>query len=139
MNWKIASLVALAMWSIYGFFGERSAKIHGEKVNMIFETLAFIVLAFIAAASGIGDFKKVTGNSAFNASIMGLLSAGGFWFILYAFKVVPQSETFLVLLISGMFPVIAAIINNFIVSPLTICQWIGVVMAGAGLVLVSWK
>lgn len=139
MNWKIACFVALVMWSAYGFFGERAGKIHGEKVNMIFETLAFILLALIAAVSGLGDIKKVTTDSAIHASVMGLLSAGGFWFVLYAFKVVPQQETFLVLLISGMFPILAAVISNFIIAPLSIQQWLGVAMAGGGLILVSWK
>lgn len=139
MNWKTACFAALVMWSAYGFFGERAAKIHGDKVNMIFETLAFIALTLIAALSGIGDFKKITGGSAINASAMGFLSAGGFWFVLYAFKVVPQNETFLVLLISGMFPVMAAVVSNFIVAPLSIYQWLGVAMAGGGLILVSWK
>jgi len=139
MNWRIASLVALAMWSAYGFFGERAGKIHGEKINLLFETLAFIILALIAIVSGIGDFKKVTTDSAINASVMALLSAGGFWFILYAFKVVPQQETFLVLLISGMFPVLAAVISNFIIAPLSVQQWLGVAMAGGGLLLVRWK
>lgn len=127
------------MWSAYGFFGERSAKIHGDKMNMIFETLAFILLALFAAASGLGDFRKVTAHSAMNASVMGLLSAGGFWFVLYALKIVPQNDTALVLLISGMFPVGAAIISNFMFEALSIQQWVGVVMAGAGLILVNWK
>ncbi|MCX6766791.1 MAG: EamA family transporter [Candidatus Moranbacteria bacterium] len=139
MNWKIACFAALVMWSTYGFFAERAGKIHGEKINLIFETLAFIVLALIAVASGIGDIKKITTSSAIHASVMGLLSAGGFWFILYAFKVVPQQETFLVLLISGIFPVLAAVISNFLVAPLSIYQWLGVAMAGGGLILVSWK
>ena len=139
MNWKIACFVALVMWSAYGFFGERAGKIHGEKINLLFETLAFIILALIAIVSGIGDFKKVTTESAVNASVMAFLSAGGFWFILYAFKAVPQQETFLVLLISGMFPVMAAVISNFLIEPLSIQQWLGVAMAGGGLILVSWK
>ena len=139
MNWKIASLVALAMWSTYGFFGERAGKIHGEKINLLFETLAFITLALIAIVSGIGDFKKVTTDSAINASVMAFLSAGGFWFILYAFKDASQQETFLVLLISGMFPILAAVISNFFIFPLSIWQWLGVAMAGGGLILVSWK
>jgi drug/metabolite transporter (DMT)-like permease len=141
MSWKIACFVALVMWSAYGFFGERSAKIHGDKVNMIFETLAFIALALIAAVSGIGDFKKITINSAINASVMGLLSAGGFWFVIYALKIAPQTDTALVLLISGMFPVGAAVISHFIpgIGPLSVQQWIGVAMAGGGMILVNWK
>jgi drug/metabolite transporter (DMT)-like permease len=141
MNWKIASLIALAMWSVYGFFGERAGKIHGEKVNLLFETLAFIILALIASASGLGDIKKVTLDSAIKASIMGFLSAGGFWFVLYAMRVVPQTDTTLVLLISGMFPVGAAVISQFIpgIDPLSIRQWIGFAVASGGLILVVWK
>jgi drug/metabolite transporter (DMT)-like permease len=60
MNWKIACFVALVMWSVYGFFGERAGKVHGEKINLLFETLAFIILALVAIVSGIGDFKRVT-------------------------------------------------------------------------------
>jgi hypothetical protein len=36
---------------------------------------------------------------------MALLSAVGYWFILYALKVVPQEQTGIAILISGMFPV----------------------------------
>lgn len=137
MNWKIACWIAFAMWSVYGFFGERAAKVHGEKVNMIFETLAFILLAIAAAVSGMDDFRKTTFSSALNASIMGLLSAGGFYFVLYALRVVPQQDTALVILISGLFPIGTAIASNFIVAPLSIVQWIGVFLAGAGMVLVT--
>jgi drug/metabolite transporter (DMT)-like permease len=141
MNWKIACVVALVMWSAYGFFGERAGKIHGEKVSLIFETLAFILLTLIAATSGLGDIKKVTADSAIKASIMAFLSAGGFWFVLYAMRVAPQTDTTLVLLISGMFPVGAAVISQFIpgIDPLSIRQWIGFAMASGGLILVVWK
>lgn len=137
MNWKIACLVAFAMWSVYGFFGERASKIHGEKVNLIFETLAFIFLSVIAAASGIDDFRKTTVNSAINASVMGLLSAGGFYFVLYALRVAPQQDTALVILISGLFPIGTAVVSHFILGPLSVMQWVGVSLAGAGMVLVG--
>jgi drug/metabolite transporter (DMT)-like permease len=139
MNWKTACFVALAMWSAYGFFGERAAKVHGDKINLLFETGAFILLSLIAAASGISDFQKVTINSAWNGSIMGLLSAGGFWFVLYAMKISPQQDIALVLLISGMFPVGAAVISNFVTGPLSVFQWVGVAMAGAGMIMINIK
>jgi drug/metabolite transporter (DMT)-like permease len=139
MNWKVACSIALVAWSVYGFFGERAAKVHGDKINMIFETLAFILLALIAAIGGINDFQKVTTNSAINASVMGLLSAGGFWFVLYALKIAPQQDIALVLLISGMFPIGAAVISHFIASPLSLLQWAGVALAGVGMVMVNLK
>jgi drug/metabolite transporter (DMT)-like permease len=139
MNWKVACCIALIAWSAYGFFGERAAKVHGDKINMIFETIAFILLALIAAIGGVNDFQKVTTNSAINGSIMGLLSAGGFWFVLYALKIAPQQDTALVLLISGMFPVGAAVISNFVITPLSLMQWIGIALAGFGMVLVNLK
>lgn len=139
MNWKIASLVAFAAWSVYGFFGERASKVHGEKVNMLFETAAFVVLSLVVIISGISDFHKITVKSSFNAAAMGLLSAGGMWFVLYAFRVVPNKDIMLVLLISGMFPIGAAIISNFITGPLSATQWTGVVLAGAGMVLVNLR
>ncbi len=137
MNWKVACLIAFAMWSVYGFFGERAAKVHGEKVNMIFETLAFIALSLMVAMGRIKDFGKVTATSALQASAMGLLSAGGFYFVLYAMRVAHQQDTALILLISGMFPVGAAVISNFIISPLSITQWAGVALASIGMVLVN--
>ncbi|MBU4142732.1 EamA family transporter [Patescibacteria group bacterium] len=135
MNWKIACLIAFATWSIYGFFGERAGKIHGEKINLIFETLAFILLAVVAASDAVGDFHKVTGRSAFNASMMGLLSAVGFWFMLYALKVVPQEQTGVALLISGMFPVGAMLVSHFVSAPLVGWQWAGIALVAAGMPL----
>ncbi len=135
MSWKIACLVAFAMWSVYGFFGERAGKIHGEKVNLIFETVAFILLALVATTSATGDFSKITGKSAFNASMMGLLSAVGFWFMLYALKVVPQQQTGVALLISGMFPVGAMLVSNFVAAPLVTWQWVGVALVAVGMPL----
>lgn len=135
MGWKFACFIAFAMWSVYGFFGERAGKIHGEKVNLIFETVAFVLLALIAAGDAIGDFHKVTGKSAINASMMGLLSAVGFWFMLYALKVVPQEQTGIALLISGMFPVGAILISNFVAAPLVMWQWVGVALVAIGMPL----
>lgn len=135
--WRIGCLIAFGMWSCYGFFAERAAKVHGEKINLIFETLAFIVLSLIVNMSGIKDFDKVTATSTLNASIMGLLSAGGFYFVLHAMRVAPQKDMPLVLLISGMFPIGAAVISNFIITPLSGVQWAGAVLVGIGMVLVN--
>lgn len=137
MNWKFACFIALMMWSIYGFFGERAAKVHGEKINVIFEALAFVLLAIVAAISVSRDFRKITTNSAFNAFIMGTLSAAGLWFVFYAMKVAPQKDLITVILISGMFPVGAAIVSNFIIAQLSLLQWTGVILAGIGIVLVN--
>jgi drug/metabolite transporter (DMT)-like permease len=38
-----------------------------------------------------------------------------------------------------MFPVLAAVISNFLIESLSVQQWLGIAMAGGGLILVSWK
>lgn len=137
MDWKIASLIALGAWSLYGIFGSKAGEIHGEKVSMVFETVAFIILTTVVISSAVNDFHRITPKSFFYASLMGILSASGFYFVLYAMRLSPQNWA-VIILISGMYPAMAAVIGYFSGTQLALHQWAGVVLATFGLVLVNW-
>ena len=147
MNWLSCSLLTLVLWGAYTIFANKANIIHGENVTMVFETIAFIVLTIAVGASSRSDFARITPRSALYASIMGIMSAGGFYFLLLAFRKAPGELT-IITLITAMYPVITFLIVGILlrVKPnliaeakrLTPTQLFGVVMAVAGLVLVNW-
>lgn len=138
MDWKVASVIVLVLWGTYGIFGSKATEVHGEKVTVVFETVAFILLALVAAGSAMGDFQKVTTRSFINASVMGLMSAGGFYFFLYAMRLSPQNLG-VITMTTGLYPVITVLVMHFLGQHLAPQQWLGVALATAGLALVNWK
>jgi len=136
--WRLYSIIALSMWGVYSIPGNKATEVHGEKMTLLFETAAFIILCTFVSLRATGDFAKVTVSSALNASVMGLLSAGGFYFMLSAMNASPKNLTTIVL-IAGSYPAITAIVSHFCGQPLSTHQWVGVATVMAGLVLVNWK
>ncbi len=143
MNWLIAALTGLIFWSIYSIFGDRATQIHGEKISMLFETVAFVLLlAFVATQSTNGstgfDFSKMTTRSALFGAVMGITSAAGFYCLLLAFKLGP-SQTANIVLITGFYPVLTAVLLSLFGTRLSGTQWAGIALASVGLFLVNWK
>lgn len=138
MDWRIASLCVLILWGVYSIFGAKAGEIHGEKVSMVFETAGFILLTLLVAGNAIGDFQRVTIKSFVCASLMGLMSAGGFYFLLYALRVAPQNLG-IIIVATGLYPVVTVVVTHFLGQHLAPHQWFGVALAGAGLILATWK
>lgn len=140
MNWFIPSLGALLLWGTYQIPCTTAGSIHGEKVNMAFETVGFILLTVIALVSSNAwsDFHKITGKSAVNGAIFALMSAGGFYLMLYALRVAPAKLP-IISLISGMFPFVLVIATSFQGTRYTPVQWLGVALGVVALTLVNLK
>ncbi|MBI2633652.1 MAG: EamA family transporter [Parcubacteria group bacterium] len=139
MNWFISSLAALMLWATYGIFGAKATEVHGEKVSMIFEAIAFLLIAIIVVLSAdLKDFQKITSKSFTNATLMGIASSGGFYLLLYALRLSPERMP-LIILITGLYPVLTVIITHFIGKPLSMNQWFGIIFVAAGLILINWK
>lgn len=137
MDWKTASLATLLLWGVYGIFAAKAGEIHGAKVSLVFEAAAFVVLAAFVAGSSFGEFAKVTRQSFVFASLMGLFSAAGFYFLLYALGLAPENLS-AIIVITGLYPVITVVINHFLGSHLAPHQWVGVGFGILAVVLVNW-
>ncbi|MBI2064090.1 MAG: hypothetical protein HYT65_03850 [Candidatus Yanofskybacteria bacterium] len=111
MDWRIVSLGPLVMWAIYVVFGSLASNAHGEKVTMLFESAAMMIVGVaVLCVYGISDFSKVSVLSMTQASIMGLMSALGVLAQLYAFRIAPSDKQGMVAMICGMFPILAVVL-----------------------------
>lgn len=141
MSWKLASFLALACWGTYGIFAAEAGKLHGEKMNMFFAALSYILVGgLVVFGGGTGDFAKLTARSAGLGMAAGLLSALGVYFLLSALGTAPAQIPF-ILMIAGMFPVVTVVVSAVIKygNPLLPRQWVGVALAAAGIALVNWS
>lgn len=142
MNWIIATIITTLLWGTYSIFGEKATSVHGEKVSFVFEIIGMLIVACFVfwMLGGFGDFKKMTGASASNAIIMGVMVAAGTFTLLYAMRVAPSINQFpVIIIIAGFYPIITAILSYFFLdSKLSPIQWSGVALAGVALLLVNW-
>jgi drug/metabolite transporter (DMT)-like permease len=136
MDWKIASIGALLCWGVYAIFGDEAGKIHGEKVSLVFEALAFVLLSLIVISGSTTDFSRVTRNSFVLASLMGLSSAIGFYLLLYALRVSPGNLS-LIIVITGAYPLITVLVSYFRGANMCSYQWIGVIFVSIGIILIN--
>lgn len=137
MDWKDASLTTLLLWGMYGIFASKAGEVHGAKVSLVFEAAAFVILAVVVAGGSLGEFAKVTRWSFLFASLMGLFSAVGFYFLLYALRLAPENLS-AIILITGLYSVITVVINHFLGSHLAPHQWAGAGFGILAVVLVNW-
>ena len=138
MDWRIATALALILWGVYTIPGTKAGEIHGEKVSFVFETAAFVLISILVMWGSVGDFQKVTRSSFINASLMGLMSAAGFYFLLMALRLSPANMPVIVLT-AGMYPVITVVATHFLGEHLSLQQWLGVALAPVVLTLINWK
>ncbi len=145
MNWFLASLVSLLAWSLFGFYNRRAVVVHGWQMNIVIQTIVYIALSIGAVAlteKGVGVmFGQVTRNSSWNAVLGSVLGVAGLLFFTVAMQKVPSDkETMVVILITGMFPVLGMLMGKiFFGLSMNPVQWAGVALAGVALVLVNWK
>lgn len=147
MDWRVVALGPLFMWALYAVFGSLSSNTNGPKVTMAVEAMAMVAVAVVAlGAAGWNDFKKATALSIAFAVAMGLMSALGVLAQLYAFQLAPQNRQGVVVMLGGMFPVLAVVIfhamHKFGIqggSPATPRHWLGVLSGALALWLVSGK
>jgi drug/metabolite transporter (DMT)-like permease len=137
MDWKTASLITLFLWGVYGIFAAKAGEIHGAKVSLVFEAAAFVALAAMVAHGSLGEFAKVTRQSFMFASLMGLFSAAGFYFLLRALQMSPDNLS-VIIVMTGLYPVITVMINHFLGSHLSPHQWVGVAFGIVSVILVNW-
>jgi drug/metabolite transporter (DMT)-like permease len=68
------------------------------------------------------------------------MSSGGLFFLLHALRTSPPHHFSTIVLITGLYPVVTAVIGHFFLdAKLNIYQWIGVVLAGVALWLITWE
>ncbi len=147
MDWKVVSLLPFFMWAGYAVLGSVASRTHGESVTMVGESVAMLMVGIYALTRvSAGDLEAMTKLSGTQALLMGLLSAGGVLVQLYAFRIAPADHQGTVVMLGGMFPVLAVVIFHVMAatkitggSPATFRQWLGVVACAAGLWLVSSK
>jgi|GEM_PF-1348216 len=147
MNWLFCTIGTLILWGTYTIFANKANLIHGDKITLLFEAAAFVVLALAVSGSSRSDFHRVTIESAVYATIMAIMSAGGFYLLLMAFNKAPERFT-MIAFSTAMYPVITVIVASLILKfkpelmaeakAMTPVQFFGVVMAITGLVLINW-
>ncbi len=142
MNWLISSVATMFLWAGYSIFGDRATDVHGEKVSLVFEMGALVVLNLVIFLlwGGLKDFDKVTSSSFVSGALMGLMSSGGLFFMLHALRVAPAHHFSSIVLITGLYPVLTAVIGHFFLdAKLSAHQWLGVGLAGLALWLINWE
>ncbi len=142
MSWLLASFATLFLWAGYSIFGDRATEVHGEKVSLVFEmgALLFLNIVIFLLWGGFKDFHKVTTASFINGALMGLMSSGGLFFLLYSLRVAPAHHFSTIVLVTGLYPVLTAVIGHFFLdAKLSFHQWIGVALAGVALGLINWE
>ena len=137
MDWRSTSVVTLLLWGVYGIFASKAGEIHGAKVSFVFEAAAFVILAVVVAGSSFGEFAKVTRLSFMFASLMGLFSVTGFYFLLRALQFAPDHLS-VIIVITGLYPVITVVANHLLGAHLAPHQWAGVAFGLISVVLVNW-
>lgn len=137
MNWIVLSFLTLLLWGTYSVFANRANAVHGEMVTFLFETVAFIVIALVQFGEIRVNIGRVTMKSAIDATIMGAMSAGGFYLFLRALRLEP-TRIGTIALITGLWPVITVFVSAGMGQQhLYLKDWIGAALATAGIVLVS--
>ncbi len=142
MSWIVSSIISLFLWSGYSIFGDRATDVHGEKISLFFEMGALIVLNALIFLlwGGLKDFSKITTSSFISGSLMGLMSSGGLFFLLHALRTSPPHHFSTIVLITGLYPVVTAVIGHFFLdAKLSLHQWVGVGLAGLALWLINWE
>jgi drug/metabolite transporter (DMT)-like permease len=142
MNWLTASFITLALWSGYSIFADKATSVHGEKVSFLFEVVGMILVALCVFGfwGGLENVRKVTSTSFIHALIMGIMTSGAAFFLLWALRLAPtQNEVPIIVLIGGFYPIITVVLSYFFLgSRLSLTQWLGVGLAGVALALVHW-
>ena len=101
--------------------------------------MLIVACVVFGTLGGFSDFKKITGTSAMNAIIMGLMVSAGTFTLLYAMRTSSVNQFPVVIIIAGFYPILTAILSHFFLgSRLSLIQWSGVVLAGVALFLINW-
>ncbi len=145
MDWKIASVIPMVMWAFYAVFASLASNAQGEKLTTAFESAAMLLVGVVTLMTATtADFTRATPLSMTQASVMGLLSAGGIVLQLYAFRVAPIDKQGAVVMISCMFPVLSVVIFHAMAkfdfqggAAASPRQWLGVAFGAVALWLIS--
>lgn len=143
MSWIVAMMLCFILWSAYAIPGNVAEKVHGTPVNMLFETLAFVMVAILLSGKIIEGMPRVTLNSAMLASLMGIGSAVGFYLFLTALSLAPGTKGIvLVVLMAGItFPVQGALFSfsGKAEDTLSLRQWLAIAGMGVSLIVYNWN
>ncbi len=135
MSWFLAAVLATILFSVYPVFGNKAGQIHGENMNFVIDGLLMFIGCIILSVIHRQDFQRITVASLGYAMIMGLSSVG-FLLMLYAWRIAPDKLSVIQITI-GFSTVITAIIGSFVGSKMDFHQWVGAVIAFAGIALVN--
>lgn len=145
MSWQMWSFVPMLMWGGYLVLASKAIALHGERVTMVFEAGAMVLVAlWMVTTSGVGDFSRVTRLSLAFVIGMALLSAVGLAIQFYAFSIAPRDKQGMVGMINGLFPVVGCLLFAALPrlgieggAPMTSRQWLGLATGILTLWLVS--
>lgn len=135
-------MICFVLWSVYAIPGNMAEKVHGVSVNMMFETIAFIVVTLMLGGKILENLPRVTTNSAVLGLLMGAGSALGFYFFISALSNAPGARGLvLVVLVAGVtFPMQGLLFSFFGGGEaLNLRQWLAMAGMGASLVVYNWK
>lgn len=134
-NWLTASILAALFFGIFPIFGNKAGQMHGEKVNFILDAIYMLIISVPIFFYGRQDFYRITPKS-FSYSLGLALSSVGFLLTLYAWRLAPSKLPVIGVTVAFS-TVITAVIAHFMGMQLDFYQWIGVLLAFCGIVLVN--
>jgi drug/metabolite transporter (DMT)-like permease len=142
--WIAYASITLGLWGAHTIFANKANIVHGPRVTIWFEAVAFLGIAFIAATRTT-EWSHVTIRSAVYAALMAALSAGGFYSLLLASRSAPD-KILEITLITAMYPLITVLVVTVVrhfsvklvaeVTPMRPIQVLGLLMSVSGLALV---
>ncbi len=148
MNWVHFTIGALLLWGSYSIFGAKATNVHGQNVTIAFEAVVFVVLAVLVSVGNLQQYKMVTTTSAVNATIMAMMSVGGFYCLLTAIRLSPANVG-MITLIPAMYPIITLLLIGVTVKhlphflpdakPVAFQQVVGAIIAVSGIIIANWE
>ena len=128
-------------------FGNKAHIVHGAKVTIVFEAVAFIILTLVIMGSNWSDFARVTLRSSFHASTMAIMSVLGFYCLLMALGRAPH-QVVTITLITSLYVVVTILLTTATlrirpewmaeIKPMNTIQWFGSFLAVMGVGMVCW-
>jgi len=135
-RWLLNSIACLLCWGIWSFMPKLAVQHVPPKSAFFFQGLGGVLVA-------IAIFSTMQERVVFNAKGLGFALVGGLagyagmLFFLYA---VQSGKVCVVAPLTALYPVIAIVLGiTFLGESLTGLQWVGVVLALTGIVLISCK
>ncbi len=137
-QWVFYSLSALVLWGIWGLLGKISATYLTTKQLLFYSTLGYItIFPIIGVVSGKEIFQAPSSKGIVIAIGAGICSCGAY--VCY-YLAISRGEASRIVTITALYPLITVVLAFCILKePLSLQKIAGIVLAMAGIVLLSQK